>query len=218
MAFQFMEVVPPMITPILTFLSTRFVTVFVTTIVVVVAVPSLIIAIHGNTITISSGPVASAVRNHGDDERSRLIVKVKTAGDAVIVKVNNEEANCDAQLAALVSQSKISAAATQAAIDKGKGEVHAASAPFVKEIEDDEAEIENLKVVTVQTEQTILVRINQVQVIALGENGTEGAIVTVCQIVIVEIQQIIVTVVQPPVSNEGDDLKFVRKLFDNLTA
>ena len=195
-----------MITSIVTFLSTRFVTVFVTTIVVVVAVPSLIIAIHGNTVTITSGPVASASRQH-DDERTQLIVKVKTAGDDVITKVSTEEASCDAQLAALASQSKLSTADTDAAIAKGKGEVHAAAAPFVKEIKDDEAEIENLKVVTTKTEQVFLVRISQVQVIALGEGGTPGTVVTVCQTVIVEITQIIVTVtVQPPSGGEGDDI------------
>ena len=195
-----------MITSIVTFLSTRFVMVFVTTIVVVVAVPSLIIAINGNTVTITTGPVASASRHH-DDERTQLIVKVKTAGDDVITKVNNEEASCDVQLTALAAGSKLSAADTQAAIAKGEGEVHAAAAPFVKEIQDDEAEIENLKVVTIKTEQTILVQINQVQVIALGENGTPGTIVTVCQTVIVEITQIIVTVVVQPSGGEGDDAR-----------
>jgi hypothetical protein len=183
------------------------VTVFVTTIVVVVAVPSLIIAIHGNTVTITSGPVASASRQH-DDLRTQLIVKVKTAGDEVITKVNTDEAGCDAQLTALSAKSKLSTADTDAAIAKGEGEVHAAAAPFVKEIKDDEAEIEKLKVVTTQTEQVFLTRISQVQVIALGENGTQGTIVTVCQTVIIEITQIIVTVtVQPPSGGEGDDLR-----------
>jgi hypothetical protein len=195
-----------MITSIVTFLTTRFVTVFVTTIVVVVAVPSLIIAIHGNTVTITSGPVASASRHH-DDERTQLIVKVKTAGDDVITKVNSGEASCDAQLTALAAKSKLSTADTDAAIAKGEGEVHAATSPLVKEIKDDEAEIEKLKVVTVMTEQVFMVRINQVQVIALGENGTPGTIVTVCQTVIIEITQIIVTVtVQPPSGGEGDDI------------
>ena len=126
----------------------------------------------------------------------------------MITKLNAEEASCDAQLTALASQSKLSTADTDAAIAKGKGEIHAAAAPFVKEINDDEAEIENAKVVTTKVEQTILVRINEVQVIALGENGTPGTIVTVCQTVIVEITQIIVTVtVQPaPGGGEGDDI------------
>jgi hypothetical protein len=181
--------------------------VFVTTIVVVVAVPSLIIAVNGNTVTITTGPVASASRHH-DDESSQLIVKVKTAGDDVITKINHEEASCDVQLTALAAKSKLSTADTQAAIARGEGEVHAAAAPFVKEINDDEAEIENLRVVTIKTEQTILVHISQVQVIALGENGTPGTIVTVCQTVIIEITQIIVTVVvQPPSGGEGDDAR-----------
>jgi hypothetical protein len=181
--------------------------VFVTTIVVVVAVPSLIIAINGNTVTITTGPVASASR-HQNDERTQLIVKVKAAGDDVITKLDNEEASCDVQLTALAAQSKLSTADTQAAIARGEGEIHAAAAPFVKEINDDEAEIENAKVVTTKIEQTILVQINQVEVIALGENGTPGTIVTVCQTVIVEITQIIVTItVQPPSGGEGDDAR-----------
>ena len=105
------------------------------------------------------------------------------------------------------AQARRKALSRQIGIAKGKGEVHAAAAPFVKELKDDEAEIENLKVVTTKTEQVFLVRISQVQVIALGENGTPGTIVTVCQTVIVEITQIIVTVtVQPPSGGEGDDI------------
>lgn len=193
-----------MITPVVTFLSTRFVAVFVTTIVVVVGVPSLIIAIHGNTVTISAGPVASASRHH-DDARSKIVLKVKTAGDDAIARITAGEASCDSQLVALASKSKISTTATQAAIAKGKDEVHGAAAVYVKEIQDDENEIENARVVTTQTQQTILVHINQVVVIALGENGTQGTIVTVCQTVIVEVTQVIVTVVVQPGAGEGDD-------------
>ena len=193
-----------MITTVLTFLSTRIVSVIITTVVVVAAVPTLIVAIHGDTITITTGTVASSSRQHGDDERTRIITEVKTEGDNVVVKLNTEEATCDSQIAQLASQSKLSATATQAAIDKGKGEMHTAELPFLSEIKADEDELGHLNVITTQEEQTFLVRINEVQVIALGENGSTGTLITVCQTIVVEIQQIIVVVVQPP-AGDGDD-------------
>jgi hypothetical protein len=194
-----------MIAPILTFLSTRIVYVFITTVVVIAAVPTLIVAIHGNTITITSSPVASASRQHGDDARARIIVQVKTAGDDAIVKLTNEEANCDSQIAQLASVSKLSGTATQAAIAKGKGEFHNDELPFINEIKADEDELANLSTVTTTTEQTFLVRINTVEVTALGANGSSGALVTVCQTVIVEIRQIVIVVQVPPSTGGGDD-------------
>lgn len=198
-----------MITPILTFLSTRIVSVIITTVVVVAAVPTLIVAINGNTISITTGTVASSSRHHDDQERTRIVVEVKNAGDAVVVKLNNEEASCDSQIAQLAAQSKLSATATAAALQKGKDEEHAAIVPFENEIKADEDELDHLTVVSVQTEQAFLVRINEVQVIALGENGQVGALVTVCQTILVEIQQVIV-VVQPAPSGGDEDIKTAR--------
>ena len=181
-----------MVTTILTFLSEKIVAVVITTVVVVAAVPTLIVAINGNTITITTGPVASSSRHGDDEERARIIAEVKSAGDAVVVKLNNEESGCDAQIAQLASQSKLSATATAAAIKKGKDDFHKATQPFSEEVKADEDELEHLTVVTTETEQTFLVRINEVQVIALGEDGQTGTLVTVCQTVIVEIRQIVI--------------------------
>jgi hypothetical protein len=196
-----------MITTIVTFLTTRVVAVFITVFIVVAGVPSLIILIHDHTVTITAGPVASSSRQHGDDARTRIIIKIKGAGDDVIVKLSSEEATCDSQIAALAKVSKISVAATQAAIAKGKKQIHDAEAPFVKQIESDEEEASKLKVISTQTEQTFLVRITSVSVTALGEKGSTGVLVTVCQTVIIEIRQIIVTVIVQPGGGEGDDLQ-----------
>jgi cell division protein FtsL len=183
-----------LIATIVTFVTTRIVAVFVTTIVVVATVPSVIVITHGNTITITTGSVASAARQHGDDERSRLILEVKKAGDDVVAKINSEEASCDAQIAQLAGQSRISTAATQAAIDKGENEFHAATAPFVREVGDDEDEFERLSVVSIETEQVFLARISELRVTALGANGFQGVLVTVCQTILVEVQVTITTV------------------------
>lgn|GEM_PF-2410526 len=196
-----------MITPVITFLSTRIVSVVITTVVVVAAVPTLIVAIHGNTITIATGPVASTSRQQGDAERTRIIVEVKSEGDSVLVKLNDEESSCDSQIAQLASQSKLSATATQAAIAKGKSEFHASEQPFVDEIKADEDQVEHLSTVTTETEQTFLVRISTVEATALGENGSGGTLVTVCQTVIVEIRQIVIVVQPAPSGGESDDLK-----------
>ncbi len=195
-----------MITTIVTFLSEKIVAVVITTVIVVAAVPTLIVAIHGNTITITTGPVASASRQHGDDEHARLVLVVKTAGDAVRVKINNQEASCDSQIAQLAAVSKLSGTATQAALDKGKGEFHTATLPFLNELKADQDELDHLNVITTETEQTFLVRISTVQVTALGEDGHSGTLVTVCQTILVEIRTIVITVVQTPSGDdEGDD-------------
>jgi hypothetical protein len=195
------------ITTVLTFLSEKVVSVIITTVVVVAAVPTLIVAINGNTITISTGPVASASRSHDDEERARIILEVKNAGNAVVVKLNNQEAGCDSQIAQLAAGSKLSATATAAALQKGKDDFHKSAAPFLNEIKADEDELEHLTVITTETEQTFLVRINQVLVIALGEHGQVGVLVTVCQTIIVEIQQIIVVV---HTGGSDSDIKTVR--------
>lgn len=190
-----------MITTIVTFLSTRVVAVFVTTFIVFAAVPSLIIYIHDHTITVTQ---ASSARHNGDDERNRIIVHIKTAGDAVIVKLNSEEASCDAQITALSKLSKISTASTQAAIKKGKTKFHTALAPYVRQIEADEDEISHLSVITTETERIYLQRITAISVIALGEDGQHGVLITVCQTIIIEIRQIIIVVVKPD-GGETDD-------------
>jgi cell division protein FtsL len=196
-----------LITTIVTFLTEKIVAVIITTVVVVAAVPTLIVAIHGNTITITTGPVASASRTHNDDEHARLVLEVKTAGDNVIVKINNEEASCDSQIAQLAAVSKLSGTATQAAIDKGKGEFHTSELPMLAEVKADEDEFDHLTTVTSETEQTFLVRISTVQVTALGNDGHSGTLVTVCSTILVEIRTIVITVVQQPKGGEGDDLK-----------
>jgi hypothetical protein len=195
------------ITTIVTFLTEKIVAVIITTVVVVAAVPTLIVALHGNTITITTGPVASASRTHADDEHAPLVLEVKTAGDNVVLKINNEEASCDSQIAQLAAVSKLSGTDTQAAIDKGKGEFHNSELPLLNEVKADEDEFDHLTVVTSETEQTFLVRLSTVQVTALGEDGHSGTLVTICQTIIVEIRTIVITVVQPPSGGEGDDTK-----------
>jgi hypothetical protein len=198
------------ITPIITFLSTRIVSVVITTVIVVAAVPTLIVAIHGNTITITTGPVASTSRQHEDAEKTRIVVEVKDAGNAVVVKLNNEESSCDSQIAQLAGQSTLSATATAAALKKGEDDFHVSEAPFVNEIKADEEELDHLTVVTTETERTFLVRINEVQVIALGENGQVGTLITVCQTIVVEIEQIIVVVQPAPGGGDEGDIKIAR--------
>lgn len=185
-----------MIATVVTFLTEKVVAVIITTVVVVAAVPTLVLTINGNTIT-GTTVIVSTTR-HDDDERTRVVIEVKTAGDAVIAKLKNLEARCDLQIEQLASKSKLSATATRSTLDGGKGSFHAAVVPFIHEIEADEDEIRHLSVITVETEQAFLVRINTVLVLALGEDGQHGALVIVCQTIIVQITQIIVVVTHEP--------------------
>jgi hypothetical protein len=183
-----------MITTIVTFISEKIVAVVITTIVVVAAVPTLIVAIHGNTITITTAPVASSSRHHDEEERAQFILVVKTAGDSVIVKIDDVEASCDSQIAQLASGSKLSATATKAALEKGKAKFHTNTLTFRTEIKDNEEEFEHLTVITTSTTQTFLVRISRVQLTAFGEDGHSGTLITVCQTILVEIRTVILVV------------------------
>lgn len=196
-----------MIASLITFLSDKIVAVIVTSVVVVAAVPTFILAVNGNTITITPAPIASSTRHGDDDEHARIILEVKNAGNAVIVKLNNEEASCDSQIQQLAAVSKLSGTATQAALDRGKGEFHKSVLPFIHEIEADEDEIQHLSVITLETEQAFLVRINTVQLIALGEDGQQGALITVCQTILVEIRQMVVVVTVVPGGDRDNDIK-----------
>ncbi len=196
-----------MITTVVNFLSAKIVLVVVTVVVVAAAVPTLIIAIHGNTITITAGPVASSSRNHDEDERTRVIHDVHNAADTVIVKLNGEEASCATQIDQLAAKSKLSATATAAALKKGKDDFHKSVAPFINELKADEDEIDHLTVVTIQVEQTFLVRINQVEVIGLGDHDSVGVLITVCQTIIVQVTQVIVVVVQGGSDEVDDDIR-----------
>jgi hypothetical protein len=181
-----------LITTVITFLTEKIVAVIITTVVVVAAVPTLIVAINGNTITTSTGVVVSTTRITTQDERTRVVVEVKTAGDAAILKLKSLETSCDVQIEQLAAKSKVSATTTRTALDNGKNNFHASVLPFIHEIEADEDEISHLSVITVETEQAFLVRINTVLVLAVGEDGHAGALITVCQTIIVQITQIIV--------------------------
>ena len=194
-----------MITTIVTFLTEKIVAVVITTVVVIAAVPTLIVAIHGNTITITAGTVASSSRHHDEDERARLILEVKTAGQNVIVKIDHEEASCASQIDQLASQSRLSASATRAALDKGKGEFHNATLNFRKEIKDNEDELEHLSVITTEVQQTFLVRISTVSVTAFGHDGHSGTLITVCQTILVEIRTTIIVVVHSGGDEDEDD-------------
>jgi cell division protein FtsL len=194
------------ITTIVTFLTEKIVAVVITTVIVVAAVPTLIVAIHGNTITITTSTVASSTRSHDDEERARLILQVKTAGDSIVVKINNQEANCDSQIDQLAAVSTLSGSATKVALDNGKVKFRTNLAPLLKEIKDDEDEFDHLKVITSETTQTFLVRISQVQVTAFGADGSSGVLITTCQTILVEIRQVIVIVIKKP-GGDDDDLK-----------
>lgn len=191
-----------MISTIVTFVTTKVVAIVVTTVIVVVSVTTIIVL--GHNVTIAQNAVALTAQKKADDERTRIIVHIKTAGDDVIVKLSTEETTCDAQITALTKLSKVSSASTLAAIKKGKTEFHTALAPYVNQIKSDEDEVSHLDAVTTETESIYLLRISSISVTALGEDGKHGVLITACQTIVIEIRQIIIVVVKPS-GSEGDD-------------
>ncbi len=191
-----------MISTVVTFVTTKVVAIVVTTVIIVVAVTSVIVL--GHNVTIAQSAVALKSQKKVDDDRTRIILHIKTEGDNVIVKLNTEETTCDAQITALTKLSKISTASTQAAIKKGKTEFHTAQLPYVSQIKSDEDEISHLPVVTSETESSYLLRISSISVTAIGEDGKHGVLITACQTIVIEIRQIIIVVVKPS-GGEGDD-------------
>ncbi|GAC1504837.1 MAG: hypothetical protein NVS1B3_02170 [Candidatus Dormibacteraceae bacterium] len=196
-----------MITTIVTFLTEKIVAVVITTVVVIAAVPTLIVAIHGDTITITPGPIASFSRHGDDEERARLILEIKTTGNNVIIHINNEEASCDSQIDQLSKVATLNANATNAAIERGKAKFHDSTVTYLKQIKAEEDEFEHLTVINVATTQTYLVRIAKIQVTALGENGHTGVLITTCQTILVEIRQIIIVVVTPTGHDIDEDIR-----------
>ena len=194
-----------MITTIVTFLTEKIVAVVITIVVVVAAVPTLIVAINGNTITITAATVASSSRHGDDEERARLVLEIKTAGDNVVVMINTEEETCDSQISQLASASTLNAATTKAALERGKARMHDAKLPYLKQVKDVEDEFEHQKVITVATVQTFLVRIANIQVVAIGEDSHLGVLITTCQTIIIEIRQIIIVITVPPTGHDIDD-------------
>jgi hypothetical protein len=191
-----------MISTIVTFVTTKVVAIIVTTVIVVVAVTSVIVL--GHNVTLAQTAVALKSQKKSDDERTRIILHIKTEGDNVIVKLNTAETTCDAQITALTKVSKLSSAATQAAIKKGKSEFHTALSPYVTQIKSDEDEISKLPAVTTETESIYLLRISSITVTAIGEDGKHGVLITACQTIVIEIRQIIIVVVTPA-GGEDDD-------------
>jgi hypothetical protein len=181
-----------LIATVITFVTEKVVAVVITIVVVVAAVPTLVVAINGNTITTSTGVVISTTRITTQDERTQVIVEVKTAGDDAILKLKNLETSCAVQIEQLAGKSKVSPTTTRAALDNGKKNLHTSVLPFIHEIEADEDEISHLSVITVETEQAFLIRINTVLVLALGDDGHAGALINVCQTIIIQVTQIIV--------------------------
>ena len=132
-----------------------------------------------------------------------MVLEVKTAGDTIVFQINSEEANCDSQISQLSSLSKLNAATTNAALERGKARIHDATLPYLKQIKAEEDEFEHLSVISVSTTQIYLVRIANIQVTALGEDSHSGLLITTCQTILVEIRQIIVIVV--PTTHDIDD-------------
>ncbi len=174
-----------MFTILTTWISERIITVTAVSVLTVAAVPTtLIIVSHDDHNTIAVVQPA--------DEHSKVVLvnAVKTAGDAVIARLNTAEAGCTTQVTQTVTSSKV-AAKVQPQLVTAKSQIHGSVAPIVAGIKADENRFAHLTFVTPQDEENELAEFNTIAIIALGDGHSTGTIIVTCQTVLITITQTI---------------------------
>ena len=190
-----------MFTILTTWISERIITVTAVSVLTVAAVPTtLIIVSHDDHNTIAVVQPA--------DEHSKVVLvnAVKTAGDAVIARLNTAEAGCTTQVTQTVTSSKV-AAKVQPQLVTAKSRIHGSVAPIVAGIKADENRFAHLTFVTPQDEENELAEFNTIAIIALGDGHSTGTIIVTCQTVLITITETInITIVQetPCTKDERD--------------
>jgi hypothetical protein len=189
-----------MFTILTTWISERIITVTAVSVLTVAAVPTtLIIVSHDDHNTIAVVQPA--------DEHSKVVLvnAVKSAGDAVIARLNTAEAGCTTQVTQAVTSSKV-ATKVQPQLTAAKSQIHSSVAPIVAAIKADENRFAHLTFVTPQDEENELAEFNTIAIIALGDGHSTGTITVTCQTVLITITQTInITIVaETPCKHERD--------------
>jgi hypothetical protein len=176
-----------MITLITTWVTEKIVAVITVTVVAVAAVPTTLILTTEHQVTVT-------VTQQQQQTRLVLIQTVKTAGDELIVKLQNAEDSCDTQVTGIATSSKAKTARLDRHLSQAKVTIHGAVSPFVTAIQKDEEHFQQLAVITPEDEQNELAHLQLIELESLGDGETTGVVVVTCTIVIVEIKIIVVEV------------------------
>ncbi len=178
-----------MITLISAWLTERIVTVLTVTLVAVAVVPT-------SMLLLTEHQVATVQLKQEDDQRLILVQTVKQAGDAIVAKLTTAESSCNTQVAQLVATSKLNAPRITTAVNNGKNQIHASATPFILAIQKEEDEFAHLAVISPDIRDTYVTQIQLLGTTALGNGQTVGVVTVTCQMIVLEIQQIIVIVIR----------------------
>jgi hypothetical protein len=191
-----------MITLVTTFITEKIVAIITVSLVVVAVVPTTLVLTTDHE-------TAVVLQQQQEEQQLVLIQAVKKSGDALIVKLQSAEASCNAQVTTLVATSKVAPGKIQSQLAKAKLELHGSVAPFIATINKDEDSFAHLAVINPEDEEDELAQIQLISITAFGQPGTTGVVITTCQTVVLEIQQVIkVIVIEEPVKikvKEGDN-------------
>ena len=177
-----------MFTLITTFVTEKIVAILTVTLVAVAAVPTTLVLTTEHQTTV-------ILQQQEDQQQVVLITAVKKAGDDLIVRLQNSENSCNAQVTQLVVTSKINPGKVQSQLAQAKLEIHQSVAPFIAQIQKQEDNFAHLAVISPEDEQAELGQIQLIGFTAIGGNGTVGVVTVTCQTVVVEIQLVIHIVV-----------------------
>ncbi len=176
-----------MITIITTWVTEKIVAIFMVTIVAVAAVPTTLILTTEHQVTVT-------VTQQQQQARIVLIQTVKTAGDELIVKLQNAEDSCNTQVITIVAGSKANPGRLQSKLAQAKLQIHGSISPFVAAIQKDEEHFQQLAVLTPEDEQNELAHLQLIEIESLGDGQTTGVVVVTCQVVVIEIKIVVVEV------------------------
>jgi hypothetical protein len=180
-----------MFTLISTWVSTRIVSVVTVAVLTVAAVPTTLV-----------------ITQQQDDEEHQqaiLVQNVQQAGDAIIVKLQNAEANCNAQISQVVTAAHIAPGRVQSQLAQARTHLHGSVAPLIAAIQEEQTRFQKLTVVTPEDEQDELEHLKLIEVTALGGNGQTGTVTVTCQTVTVEIKLIVQVIIIQKTEHETED-------------
>lgn len=186
-------------TLITTFVTEKIVVLLTVSLVAVAAVPTALI--------LTTDEQTAVVLQQQQGEQQIVLVKsVQKAGDDAIVKLENAENSCNTQITGLVTAAKLNPGKIQSQLAQAKTTIHGSVAPYIAQLKEREQEFAAKTELSDEDEQNELNEIQQIEIIALGGNGTTGTVTVTCQTVTIQIKLVIqVTVVQVEREHEGDD-------------
>lgn len=174
-----------MITLITTWVTERVVTVITVTLLAVAAVPT--------SLTLVTQHQVVATEEH---RQVVLLQAIKDEGDLVIARLQSAQASCNSEVQTVITTQKAgSLVQVQKATSRGQAQMNTTVANFILLVQKEEDEASKLIVVSPALEHVFLDKIHNIQLIALGDDTNLGVVTITCQVIVIEVREIIVLVI-----------------------